>query len=91
MTYVFHQEGLPKLDLQINWGMDCKAWKFQWDVYLRLSGLDKHSQDKQVQALTLCFSHEMVTIVDNFGLTTTQKGDTKEIVITIQFIGVGRY
>ena len=49
-----------------------------------LSGLDKQSQVKQIQALTLCFSHETVTIVDNLGLTDTQKGNAKQIVTAIQ-------
>ena len=84
MTYTFRQGDLPKLDLQVDRGTDFKAWKSQWDAYLSLSGLDKQSQTKQVQALTLCFSRETVTIVDNLGLTATQKGDAKQIVTAIQ-------
>ncbi|MCG8624448.1 MAG: hypothetical protein MJE68_20950 [Proteobacteria bacterium] len=84
MTYTFRQGDLPKLDLQVDRGTDFKAWKSQWDAYLSLSGLEKQSQTKQVQALTLCFSRETVTIVDNLGLTATQKGDAKQIVTAIQ-------
>ena len=82
--YVFRQGDLPKLDLQVDRGTDFKAWRSQWDAYLSLSGLDKQSQAKQVQALTLCFSRETVTIVDNLGLTDTQKGNAKQIVTAIQ-------
>ena len=84
MTYTFQQDDLPKLDLQVDRGTDFKAWKSQWDAYLSLSGLDKQSQAKQVQALTLCFSRETVTIINNLGLTATQKGDTKQIITAIQ-------
>ena len=83
MTYVFRQGDLPKLDLQVDRGTDFKAWKAQWDAYISLSGLDKQSQTKQVQALTVCFSHETVTIVDNLGLTEIQRGNAKQIVTTI--------
>ena len=38
------------------------------------------STEKQVQALTLCLSHEMLTIVENLGLSDTQRGSVKEIV-----------
>ena len=69
MAYVFRQGDLPKLDLQVDRGTDFKAWRSQWDAYLSLSGLESQDQVKQVQALTLCFSREMVTIVDNLGLS----------------------
>ena len=69
MAYVFRQGDLPKLDLQVNRGTDFKAWRSQWDAYLSLSGLESQDQAKQVQALTLCFSRETVTIVDNLGLS----------------------
>ena len=39
--------------------------------------------DKQVQALTLCFSWETLTIVDNLGLTDEQRKSVKEIVTAI--------
>ena len=84
MAYVFRQGDLPKLDLQVDRGTDFKAWKSQWDAYISLSGLDKQSQAKQVQALTLCFSRETVTIVDNLGLTGAQRGNAKEIITGIQ-------
>ena len=40
--------------------------------YLNLSDLAKEPANKQVQALTLCFSQETVTIVKNLGLTDEQ-------------------
>ena len=48
-----------------------------------LSGLGDQTAEKQVQALTLCFSRETVTIVNNLGLTADQRGDAKEIVAEI--------
>ena len=39
---------------------------------------------KQVQALTLCFSRETVTVVENLGLTPAQLQDVKFIVDAIQ-------
>ena len=56
----------------------------QWEAYFSLSGLDAQDDDKQVQALTLCFSQETLTIVENLGLTDEQRGKTKEIIATIE-------
>jgi hypothetical protein len=56
--YVFRQEDHPKLNLLVNIGSDFLAWKYQWDVYISLSGHKTQAQVKQVQALTLCFSQE---------------------------------
>ena len=39
---------------------------------MSLSGLSRESSAKQVQALTLCFSRETLTIVNNLGLTTEE-------------------
>ena len=84
MPYVFRQGDLPKLDLNVDRGTDFKAWKAQWEAYFSLSGLDGQSNAKQVQALTLCFSRETVTIVDNLGLTTKQLRKTTEIIAAIE-------
>ena len=84
MSYVFRQGDLPKLDLQVDRGTDFTAWKAQWEAYRSLSGLDKESQVKQVKALTLCFSRETLTIVDNLGLTAEQRGSVTSIVEAMQ-------
>ena len=84
MPYVFRQGDLPKLDLNVDRGTDFKAWKVQWEAYFSLSGLDSQSNAKQVQALTLCFSRETVTSVDNLGLTTEQRGKATEIIAAIE-------
>ena len=84
MSYSFRQGDLPRLDLQVDRGSDFKAWKSQWDAYISLSGLDKEPPAKQVQALTLCFARETVTIVDNLGLTAEQKLSVSEIVSAVQ-------
>ena len=75
MPYVFRPGDLPKLDLQVDRGTDFKAWKYQWDAYVSLSGLSAESAAKQVQALILCFSRETVTVIDNLGLTEEQRGN----------------
>ena len=67
--YVFRAGDLPKLDLNVDRGSDFLAWKSQWDAYLSLSGLGTQAQEKRVQALTLCLSREIVTIVENLGLS----------------------
>ncbi len=84
MSYVFRQGDLPKLDLQVDRGTDFTAWKAQWDAYVSLSALSGEPQDKQVKALTLCFSRETLTIVDNLGLTAEQKGNVTSIVEAMQ-------
>ncbi len=84
MSFVFHQGDLPKLDLQVDRGTDFTAWKSQWEAYFSLSGLDKQSDVKQVQALILCFSRETVTIVDNLGLIATQRGKVHDIITAIK-------
>ena len=84
MTYVFRQGDLPKLDLQVDRGTDFTAWKTQWGAYISLSGLDQQPQAKQVKALTLCFSRETLTIVDNLGLTAQQRGSVEATIAAIQ-------
>ena len=87
MSYTFRLGDLPKLDLQVDRGLDFKAWKRQWDAYLSLSGLSGLTDEtaaKQVQALTLCFSRETVTIVENLGLSRDQLASASEIVGAIQ-------
>ena len=37
-----------------------------------------------VQALTLCFSRETVTVVDNLGMTVAQRGSVDEIISAIE-------
>ena len=81
--YVFRKGDLPKLDLQVDRGSDFLAWKSQWDAYLSLSGLGTQAQTKQVQALTLCFSRETVTIVENLGLSAEQRQNASDMVKAI--------
>jgi len=83
-SYVFRQGDLPKLDLQINCGSDFSAWQTQWELYMSLSGLSDKSAMKQVQALTLCFSRETLTIVNNLGLTTNDRKSVASIVSAIK-------
>ena len=80
MSYVFRHGDLPKLDLQVDREADFKAWKVQWDAYLSLSGLDKQSSTKQVQALMLCLSREILMVVDNLGLTAAQRGNAGHVI-----------
>ena len=84
MSYTFRQGDLPKLDLQVDRGTDFAAWKSQWEAYFSLSSLESQTPAKQVQALTLCFSRETVTIVDNLGLTAAQRGKVKDVIASIE-------
>ena len=79
-TFTFRQGHLPKLDLQVDRGTDFAAWKSQWYCYSSLSGLTDQSDEKQVHALTLCFSLETLTIVQNLGLS---EDDRKKVSLTI--------
>ena len=83
MPYIFRQGDLPKLDLQVDRGTDFMTWKLQWDSYLSLSGLAEENAQKQVQALTLCFSRDTLSIVQNLGLT---KGENKSVESIIHVI-----
>ena len=84
MPFTFRQGDLPKLDLQVDRGSDFTAWQMQWESYRSLSGLDKESAAKQIQALTLCFSRDTLSIVQNLGLTEEQKGSVDETIHAIK-------
>ena len=81
---------LPKLDLTVDRGTDFTAWKSQWQAYFSLSGLENQSTTKQVQALTLCFSRETITIVNNMGLTEEQQSRANDIIAAIELYVQGR-
>ena len=49
-----------------------------------MSGLDEESQGKQVKMLTLCFSCETLTIVNNLGLTVEHRESVTSIVEAMQ-------
>ena len=84
MPYTFRLGDLPKLDLQVDRGVDFEAWRTQWKSYISLSGLVDESAARQVEALTLCFSRETLTIVDNLGLTTDQRKSIEDIITAIK-------
>ena len=84
MPFTFRQGDLPKLDLQVDRGSDFTVWQMQWESYRSLSGLDKESAAKQIQALTLCFSRDTLSIVQNLGLTEEQKGSVDETIHAIK-------
>ena len=90
MPYTFRQGDLPKLDLTVDRGTDFTAWKSQWQAYFSLSGLENQSTTKQVQALTLCFSRETITIVNNMGLTEEQQSRANDIIAAIELYVQGR-
>ena len=83
-TYTFHQGDLPKLDLQVDHGSNFAACKLQWDSYCSLSGLADQDSAKQVQALTLCFSHDTLSVVQNLGLTDEERASVASIISTIK-------
>ena len=65
-------------------GSDFTAWKAQWDSYASLSGLNGEDEAKQVQALTLCFSRETLTIVQNLGLSEDERKSVSTIIVAIK-------
>ena len=84
MPFTFRQGDLPKLELQVDRGSDFAAWKAQWASYLSLSGLADEEASKQVQALTLCFFRDTLTIVQNLGLSEEERKCVKSIIDAIQ-------
>ena len=84
MPYVFRQGDLPKLDVQVDRGSDFTAWRAQWESYMSLSGLAGESNEKKVQALTLCFSRETLSIVQNLGLSSDEMKDVTTIIAAIK-------
>ena len=84
MLYVFRQGDLPKLDVQVDRGADFMVWKAQWESYMSLSGLSEESAKKKVQALTLCFSRETLSVVQNLGLSDADKQDITAIITAIK-------
>jgi len=65
-------------------GTDFAAWKAQWDFYSNLSGLADQSDEKQVQALTLCFSRETLTIAQNLRLSEEYKKKVSPIITALK-------
>ena len=53
-------------------------------TYMSLSGLSGEAAEKQVQALTLCFLHETLSIVQNLGLSDAEKKDVTAIIAAIK-------
>ena len=84
MAYTFRTSDLPKLDLDTDRGTDFTAWQKQWLAYGSLSGLSGESAAKQVQALQLCFSRETLNIVENLGLTETERQDQARIIAALK-------
>ena len=60
------------------------AWKAQWESYMSLSRLSEELAEKKVQALTLCFSRETLSIVQNLGLSDANKQDIIAIIAAIK-------
>ncbi|XP_065893428.1 uncharacterized protein [Dysidea avara] len=81
MPYVFRLSDLPKLDLQVDLA---QAWKAQWMSYSTLSGLSGESAATQVQALTLCFSRETLTVVNNLGLSEEDRNNAEAVIAAIK-------
>ena len=84
MPYVFRLNDLPKLDLQVDRGTDFEAWKAQWTSYSTLLGLSGESAATQVQALTLCFSRETLTVLNNLGLSEEDRNNAEAVIAAIK-------
>ena len=83
-SYTFRLSDLPKLDLQVDRGTDFTTWRLQWRSYCNLYGLTSQEASKQVEALSLCFSLETLSVVQNLGLTTEQRNDVTAITEALQ-------
>jgi len=84
MPDIFRLSDLPKLDLQVDRGTNFEAWKAQWTSYSTLSGLSGESDATQVQALTLCFLRETLTVVNNLGLSEEDRNSATAIIAAIK-------
>ena len=84
MSYAFRQCDLPKLDVQVDRSSDFTARRAQWESYMSLSGLAKESNEKKVQAVTLCFSHETLSIVQNLRFSSDEMKDVTTIIAAIK-------
>ena len=84
VPYTFQLSDLPKLDLQVDKGTDFTAWRIQWECYCNLSGLAGQAAEKQAEAFNLCLSRETLAIVQNLGLTNTEKKDVAAIIQALQ-------
>ena len=84
--YTFRLSDLPKLNLQVDKGTDFTVWHLQWKSYSSLSGLDIRVEEasRQVEAPSLCFSRETLGIVQNLGLTDTERKDVSAIIDALQ-------
>ena len=82
--YTFRLSDLLKLDLQIDKGTDFSAWCLQWQSYYSLSGLARETASKQVEALSLCFSRETLSVVQNLGLTNDEQNNVTTIIEALQ-------
>ena len=81
---MFCLSDLPKLDLQIDKGTDFTTWHLQWKSYCSLSGLANEEASKQVEALSLCFSRETLSIVQILGLTDEERKNVTVITEALQ-------
>ena len=83
-SYTFRQEDLPKLDLQKDRGTEFTAWQTQWNSYSSLSGLVNEDTTKQVKALTLRLSREILAIIHNLGLSEEQMKQPDAVIQAMQ-------
>ena len=90
MSYTFRAGDMPKLDLDVDRGSDFLAWEKQWNSYMTLSGLAGADAAIKVHALQYCMSRDTLTIVDNLGLTDTQRADQAQIIAALKQYVLGR-
>ena len=60
------------MDLDIHGGSEFKNWKSQWEVFVRLSKLDKADPQTQVDILMLACRTGTWKKIQNMGLTSAQ-------------------
>ena len=72
------------VDVQVDRSSDFTTWRVQWESYMSLSGLAEESNKKKVQAQTLCFLYETLSIVQNLRLSSDEMKDVTTIIAVIK-------
>ena len=85
MSFTFRQGDLPKLDLQLDHGSDFTAWHTQWESYknlrIRIGKRIYYQTNTSPYAMS---SREILSIIQNLGLTEEQRENVDEIIRAIK-------
>ena len=68
MPFTFRCSDIRKLDLDVDWGSNFKAWLEEWSAYIAVPGLSKENGDTKYHVLCLAFFYKTPSVGDNLGL-----------------------